>query len=468
MLREYNDILRRLLIFLDLCIVSASFFLSCFLRNIFQGFQPLETWPWFLPTLLFVWGFMLYRARIYDSFRTKDISELIYIIFKSAFFGLLIFSGIMYYLKTPHINRNFIALVFITTTAFLCLEKAMLKSSFWLIRKRGYNFRNILIIGSNKRVGYFIGLIKEHAEWGFRIIGIVEDEASKLGQEVKGVKIIGLFKDIPDIIHNYIVDEVIFIVPRSWLNKIKDIVDLCEIEGIKVRIAVDFFDLRFAKIKQSDLGGFPLLTFETTSDKLWHLFIKRFIDVVFSGIGLVLLLPLFIIVALFIKLTSPGPVFFIQQRSSLNGRKFNLYKFRTMVSDAESKLSGLIARNEMQGPVFKMKDDPRVTPLGKLLRKLSLDELPQLWNVFIGDMSLVGPRPPLPSEINQYDNWHRRKLSMRPGITCLWQISGRNNITDFDEWMRLDLEYIDNWSLWLDSKILLKTMPVVFFGIGAK
>ena len=178
--------------------------------------------------------------------------------------------------------------------------------------------------------------------------------------------------------------------------------------------------------------------------------------------------PVFIITAIIIKATSKGPVFFNQERSGLNGRRFILYKFRTMVVDAETRLKDLLSSNEMNGPVFKMTQDPRITKIGKILRRFSIDELPQLWNVFKGDMSIVGPRPPIPEEVKNYDYWHRRKLSMRPGITCLWQVGGRSKITDFSEWMRLDLKYIDNWSLWLDCKILLKTIPTVLFGIGAK
>ncbi|MBI4698799.1 MAG: sugar transferase, partial [Nitrospirae bacterium] len=206
----------------------------------------------------------------------------------------------------------------------------------------------------------------------------------------------------------------------------------------------------------------------STPDRLGLLFIKRLFDFVSSVIALIFLMPLLILVAIVIKASSPGPVFFKQQRCSLYGRKFMFYKFRTMVDEAESMLEAVLPYNEMSGPVFKMTNDPRVTEAGKWLRKYSIDELPQLWNVVNGDMSLVGPRPPLPEEVEKYDGWQRRRLSMRPGITCLWQIKGRNKIADFNEWMRLDMEYIDNWSLWLDFKILFKSVPVVLSGAGAK
>jgi exopolysaccharide biosynthesis polyprenyl glycosylphosphotransferase len=226
--------------------------------------------------------------------------------------------------------------------------------------------------------------------------------------------------------------------------------------------------LKFSRAKQTDLFGFPLMTFESTSLKLGQLFFKRLFDFIVAGIGFILLTPFLFIVAILIKRTSVGPVFFKQLRCGMYGRKFVFYKFRTMIADAESKLKDISQYNEMNGPVFKMKNDPRITKVGKWLRKFSIDELPQLWNVIKGDMSLVGPRPPIPYEVEKYDIWQRRRLSMRPGITCLWQASGRSEIADFDEWMKLDLEYIDNWSLGLDFKILFKTIPMVLLGIGAK
>lgn len=211
-----------------------------------------------------------------------------------------------------------------------------------------------------------------------------------------------------------------------------------------------------------------MLAFESISSKLGHLFLKRLFDFVISGIALLILSPFFLIIIILIKTTSEGQVFFKQERCTVYGRKFIFYKFRTMVADAELMLKDLLKYNEMEGPVFKMANDPRVTKVGKWFRKYSIDELPQLWNVFKGDMSLVGPRPPIVEEVKNYDIWQRRRLSMRPGITCLWQISGRNEIRDFNEWMRLDLEYIDNWSPWLDFKILMMTIPVVLFGRGAR
>jgi exopolysaccharide biosynthesis polyprenyl glycosylphosphotransferase len=237
--------------------------------------------------------------------------------------------------------------------------------------------------------------------------------------------------------------------------------------GIRTRFAMDLFPHVRARVQLEELDGMPLLTFSTTPTSHLQLMAKRVLDVGLSGLLLGLGLPLVVLIGAAIKLTSGGgSVLFRQTRCGLNGRIFTLYKFRTMVRDAEARRRDLQHLNEMRGPAFKLRRDPRVTRLGRLLRKFSLDELPQLWNVLRGDMSLVGPRPPIPEEVAQYERWQRRRLSMKPGLTCLWQISGRNEV-DFDRWMQLDLEYIDSWSPMLDLKILMKTIPVVLSGRGA-
>ena len=241
---------------------------------------------------------------------------------------------------------------------------------------------------------------------------------------------------------------------------------MCEELGIRTRVAMNFFPNKVARLEIEELEGIPFLTFTTTPSNETQLAAKRLLDIAVSALLLVLAAPLIVLVAIAIKLTSPGSIFFKQTRIGLNGRIFTLYKFRTMIEDAHERRNEVEHLNAMTGPVFKAKDDPRITPIGRVLRRFSLDELPQLWNVFKGDMSLVGPRPPIPEEVASYHRWHRRRLSMKPGLTCLWQISGRNQV-DFDRWMQLDLQYIDNWSPSLDFKILLRTIPAVLSGKGA-
>lgn len=476
MIKEQYSVLKKLAIFTDLCIVAISFFIGYFLRDKIHEIYPISAYIGLLPILFLIWIGLLYYFGMYRFLKVKKIPEVLFIVFKTAVIGFILFGSYIFIIKMHNISRMFIAFTFIMAAFLTTIEKITLTYIFKALLKKGTNlkssvivFRSILIIGTGKRAMDFIGLIDKNPDCGISIVGLVDIDPAKKGEIINGHKVIGTFNDIPEIIHKNVVDEVVFIVPRSWLDEIENIMCFCESEGLAVSLAVDLFELKFSRAKQTDIYGFPLLTFESTPQKLWHLFIKRMFDFIFSGIALVVLAPIFVIIAIVIKATSKGPVFFKQERCTLYGRKFTFYKFRTMVVDAESKLKDVLSYNEMQGPVFKMARDPRITKVGKWLRKFSLDELPQLWNVFFkGDMSLVGPRPSLPTEVEKYDNWQRRKLSMRPGITCLWQIRGRNKITDFNEWMRLDLEYIDNWSLWLDLKIFLKTIPVVLFAIGAK
>ena len=420
-----------------------------------------------VPIVVMIWTCLLHFFKMYESFRVKELAETFFIIFKAAVAGFVLLSFAIYITKLVFVTRSDVVAVSMFASLVLAFEKTALMFFFRYSRHRGFNFKNVLIVGTGKRAQRFMDMIHTHSQWGYRIIGLVDDE-SKIGHTVSGHPVIGSLKDVPNIIHNNVVDDIVFIVPRGWLGRIEGIIQFCEIEGIRVNVAVDHFELKISRARQADLHGFPLIVFESAPDKVWHLLFKRWFDILLTLLTLAVFWPLFVSIALLVKATSRGPILFKQERLGLNGRKFMLYKFRTMVQDAEKILDELRKHNEMSGPVFKMAKDPRLTQIGTLLRKFSLDELPQLWNVLKGDMSLVGPRPPIPSEVSKYDSWHRRRLSMRPGLTCLWQVNGRNKITDFDDWMKLDLEYIDNWSLFLDCMIILKTVPAVFLGVGAK
>jgi exopolysaccharide biosynthesis polyprenyl glycosylphosphotransferase len=263
----------------------------------------------------------------------------------------------------------------------------------------------------------------------------------------------------------HVVDEVIFDVNSSKLPSLEGIFLQCDEEGIRTRVAVDFFPHVNSEITLDRVGGAPLLTFSAAPLDDLRLLLKRLFDIVISATALVVLAPFFAFVAIAIKLTSPGPVIFRQSRCGLNGRRFTMYKFRSMVEDAESMKSGFQHLSHRQ-VAFKLFQDPRVTPFGRWIRKFSIDELPQLYNVLRGDMSIVGPRPPVPEEVDRYERWQRRRLRMRPGLTCLWAVSGRDRI-DFNTWMRLDISYIENWSLQLDWSIILRTIPHVLAGKGA-
>jgi len=468
MLKERATIFRRLMIIIDLCLVSGAFFMAYHVRNQNDALASVGDLLWFLVLFAALWGISLYFSGMYTSFRLKKVSDITYVIYQSAYISFFAFAGVCYVFRIEHISRLFVLLAFLYAALFLFIVKMMLFVFFRNLRKKGYNYRNLLIVGTGDRARRFIHWIDHNREFGLKIIGLIGEDQKSVGSDIDGHPVIGTFEDIPTIHRENALDSVLFAVPYHLFEKIEEAMHYLETVGVKVDIALDYFSHKISTAKQTEFCGVPLLTFESAPERLLPFFLKRLLDIVLSGVALIVLGPMMGTVALLIRATSRGPALFAQERGSLNGRKFRLYKFRTMVVDAESRLDALKAHNEMKGAAFKMANDPRVTPLGQSLRKLSIDELPQLWNVLRGDMSLVGPRPPLIREVAEYDDWQRRRLSMRPGITCLWQVNGRNKITDFEEWARLDLDYIDNWSLWLDFKILLKTVPVVLFGVGAK
>jgi exopolysaccharide biosynthesis polyprenyl glycosylphosphotransferase len=272
-----------------------------------------------------------------------------------------------------------------------------------------------------------------------------------------------------DLLHEHSASSVLISARHTSLERVETIVRLCETEGVEAWLIADFFATRIARASFDELFGHPLLVFRSTPETSWQMLAKQVLDLIGAAVLLLFFGPLMLVIAALIKITSKGPVMFRQQRSGLNGAPFSIFKFRTMMSNAEQFKHELAAMNEMSGPVFKVTNDPRITPIGKWLRKFSLDELPQLFNVLHGEMSLVGPRPLPVDEVKRFNDLaHRRRLSVKPGLTCLWQVSGRNKISDFKDWVRLDLQYIDNWSIWLDLTILLRTIPVVLLGTGAK
>lgn len=469
MLKEQATLFRRLMIFCDMCILAMSFAIAFYVRNLFgRNLYPLSHYFFTMVIFVVIWSGFLYGFGLYRSFRLKKIYQILFEMLKSAVGSILIFGCVCYFLKSYSISRSLIILAFSFGLLFLFVEKLFLICFLRYFRKRGLNYRNLLIVGSGHKAAYFIRNIKRNKEFGFNIIGVIAKDKKDVGGFVSGCKIIGVIDDINNIILNNVVDQVVFIVPKTWLFLIEKPIKFCELLGIEINIAIDFFGSKLQKIDQASMFGIPLISLKRNSYSFLELSIKRFIDIILSFIAICLFSPIFVLAAILIKFDSKGSVLFSQVRCGLKGRKFNIYKFRTMTENAESQMDSLKKYNEMSGPAFKMQNDPRITKVGKILRKYSIDELPQLWNVLIGDMSMVGPRPPLPDEVSKYNYWQRRKLSKRPGITCLWQISGRNNINSFNQWLKLDLEYIDNWSLMFDFRILLRTIPAVFFGIGAK
>ena len=336
-------------------------------------------------------------------------------------------------------------------------------------RSRGHNLRHILILGTNRRAHGFAQDLALHPEWGYCLQGFVDEQwwYEKTADSESG-SLLGGFDALPVLLRTLPVDEVIVALPlASFYQQIAETVALCRHHGIAVRSIGTFFDQEQTERTAFLRGAVGSITLHDESWDERASMIKRSADVVISFALLTALAPVLVMVALLIKFTSAGPVLFMQTRMGYGKRPFKILKFRTMVQDAEKLMAQVAHLNETQGPTFKLKNDPRITPVGKFLRKTSLDELPQLINVLIGDMSLVGPRPlPLRDYQGFSQDWHRRRFSVKPGITCLWQVMGRSAI-GFDEWMALDIRYIEQWSLWLDIKILFQTIPAVFRGSGA-
>lgn len=330
------------------------------------------------------------------------------------------------------------------------------------------------------RMAWRSKLSRETSRRRFVLIGSPEETAqsreeirSRLAGEIVFVAELDLNETpvarLLEVLHEHSVNGVIVSAKHTYFERVETAIQACEVEGVEVWLVADFFKTHISRTTLDDFYGRPVLVFSSTPETSWQSVLKQLMDVAGAALLLLVLSPVLLGVALAVRLTSPGPVLFRQQRSGLNGKPFTIYKFRTMVTNAEQLKHELAAMNEMTGPVFKVTNDPRITRVGRLLRKYSLDEFPQLINVARGEMSMVGPRPLPVDEVKRFNDLaHRRRLSVKPGLTCLWQISGRNKVSDFRDWVRLDLEYIDNWSLWLDLKILLRTVPVVILGTGAK
>jgi len=360
------------------------------------------------------------------------------------------------------------AIFFLFLAIGFLLLLAVRLSLVWLSKRVGRDsadIRNVLIVGTGPQALEVRAKLLAHRELGMRVVGHLPGPYPA-PMAIEESQLLGTLGDLKRMVEERVVDDVVFAIPVVESLSCEREIGWCEEVGVTVHLRADLVRTLFARMYQTDLDGTPMLTVSATPRQPVALLVKRVTDLIASALALIVLAPVHAIVAVLVRATSPGPVFFRQTRVGLNGRTFTLYKFRSMYVDAEARRDQLAGRNEMSGPVFKIKDDPRVTPVGKWIRRFSIDELPQFWNVLRGDMSLVGPRPPIPEEVKKYERWQRRRLSMKPGITCLWQVSGRNGI-DFEDWMKLDLAYIDAWSLRLDVQILLRTVPVVLTARGA-
>jgi exopolysaccharide biosynthesis polyprenyl glycosylphosphotransferase len=410
--------------------------------------------------------FIRYKADRLVALNTQ-LKNLIKATSVSAFW-LMIISAVF---SVKSFNITNILIFFTVVTAFGVLSRLFLRILLLSARRSGYNYRYLLVIGANPRAVQMAERIDHRPELGYKIVGFVAESPEAAGkwnaEPQDSWQLLGELQNLRHIFTEQRVDEVIVCLPvESRFSDIAGIIQNARELGVVVRLMPEIADghlLRHLHIEEFEDEVVVTLFRE---QMLLQLLIKRLIDASLSLVALIILFPLLLLVGVIIKLTSPGPVFFIQERVGMNQRKFKLYKFRSMVADAEQRKAELIHLNERDGPAFKIDNDPRITPIGRFIRRTSIDELPQLFNVLSGEMSLVGPRPPLPEEVSEYEWMFRRRLCVKPGITCIWQISGRNHIS-FDRWMQMDHEYIENWSIWLDVQILIKTIPAVLFSKGA-
>lgn len=416
-------------------------------------------------SLLIIWHIALNNFHLYRSRRLRYNRDEWKDILKATVLGTFIVMPVLYMLNLIAITPLFVA-TFWLLSAFLTISfRGSLRYFLGKIRSYGRNLRFILIAGTNERGYAFAKIIESKEELGCRIAGFIDNE---IHISSKKANFLGKLEDFPSILNNYVIDEVVISLPiKSNYEEIQKILLKAEEHGIAVSHISQLFDTKSAQSKAETFNSFSLITLSSKPKDGWMYLVKRVMDIFIAFIVILILSPVMLLAAIAIKITSRGPVLFVQKRVGYNKRIFNLYKFCTMIEGAEKIQSELDNLNEMDGPVFKIINDPRITKIGRLLRKSSIDELPQLVNVLKGDLSLVGPRPLPVRDYNGFNkDWQRRRFSVKPGITCTWQINGRNE-TSFEDWMKMDMEYIDNWKLSKDLKILLMTIPAVLRGKGA-
>jgi len=457
----------------DTAVVGASYGAAAALHagSFETGWDPERLWTFAAYGVVFgvLWLAAAAEQRLFVSRRDDSTFDLTRSIIKAAVISFVSTALLIAFFQRGEVAFEFMAGFGLLATAALLTWRLGLRLFLWNIRRRGFNYRRILIVGANERAKHFAEVIGHHEEYGYRLAGVLDDDASRMSVfEGMDLTYLGPSSDLEKVLSNEVVDEVyITLTIASHYETIHNIASLCESVGVVVRLVADFFPVRIARRRIDLIEDVPLLSLSAIPEQQVQLALKRFIDIAVSGLGLLVLVPtVFVPLAIIIRLDSKGPIFFGQERIGMNMRRFKMLKFRSMVANAEELKAKLMEQNEADGPVFKIKRDPRITRVGRFIRKYSIDEFPQLINVFLGHMSLVGPRPPVPNEVAEYKWDQRRRLSIRPGITGLWQVTGRSD-TKFDEWVQLDLDYIDHWSLELDFKILLRTFGAVVRGRGA-
>jgi exopolysaccharide biosynthesis polyprenyl glycosylphosphotransferase len=433
---------------------------------------PLANYFWIVPLAVAIWLLVGLVAGIYREIREEELPRAFRDPLKVAIISTTLLFAVTFAFKLEIISRLLLGLYAVADLVAMTLFRLVAREFAGPLRRVLAGFHHFLLVGDGPEVEDIARTLEAHALHGVRLFGVLRvrssagDEREFRSPRLRGSYPVFGLAELPALLRRHVIDEVIFAVAKEKLEKLEEAFLLCEEEGVKTRVLLSFFPHVISTVYLERLDDKPLLTFTTTPEAEHLLLVKRVLDFVMALSFLIVLSPLLLVLAVLIRLTSRGGVLYRQTRCGLGGRTFTLYKFRSMHAGADLHREELEALNEMDGPAFKIRNDPRCTPVGRFMRRFSLDELPQLVNILRGDMSFVGPRPPLPEEVEKYERWQRRRLRMPPGLTCLWALEGRSRLS-FRRWMELDLEYIDHWSMLLDWKILLKTIPVVLLGRGA-
>lgn len=475
MFERYRRYIHTAVIISDVLLINLAFAIAYWLRYDLQWFAAVDEanfvpYRAFIPISLALTALLLgiYKLNgVYDQPRSASWFDEVYRLMTGTATSIILVVFVIVFLFRPLFYSRLIFLYSgVLITIFLAagrLAKRYLRNH---LRRKGLGVDRLLIVGVGEVGRTVMRHVVAQPSLGYHVVGFVDDDPDKASTDIGRFRALGSTANIPRLIKEMAVDEVIITLPWMYHRKIVSIIAQCEREQVRVRIVPDMFQMTLSHLDVEDLGGIPMIGVRDISIGRMQMLIKRAIDVTVSLIGLILLLPFFALLALLIKLDSDGPVFFTQIRVGKGEHLFACYKFRSMRQGAEAEQAGLQVLNEADGPIFKIRDDPRITRVGRVLRRLSLDELPQLFNVLMGHMSLVGPRPAPPSEVQRYQSWHKRRLEVAPGLTGLWQVSGRSELS-FDEMVLLDLYYIEHWSPFLDVQIMLRTLPKMITGEGA-
>ena len=450
----------------DVLLITLAF-LAAYETRIRLQFEKVFYLDFLVATLLLIismlcWTAIGYWFNIYEKLDSAHPRVVLRDTFRQCALGAISLVLAEYMLRLD-LSRSFVALFAIYAWVLLCLFRINFARAIGTVRREFGTAHFVMVVGSGASARHLGQALEQSADYGVRLMGFLDDEPGQveLSQAYQQYPL----SQLPELLRQQVIDEIIFAVDSGRLAGMEEVFLLCDEEGVRTRVVVDFFPHVNSQVYLDRLGNTPLLTFSAAPHDEIRLLLKRVTDILLAAAALVLLLPFMLLIALLIPLTSPGPAIFRQERCGLNGRRFVFYKFRSMCDNAE-ELKASVAHLNQRSTAFKIPNDPRLTRLGWFLRKFSIDEWPQLWNVLKGDMSLVGPRPAVPEEVERYQRWQRRRLRMRPGLTCLWAVAGRDAL-DFETWMKMDMQYIDTWSLALDWKIILRTIPRVLTGRGA-